>query len=209
MVVASGLTILRCGTRLNRRSDSSPPPRRNPPTPTPGTRAPGTLTPYGCNAACTSSHFDPGPTVTVCVASSYSMDAKAVVDICTPVVDERNWVVACPLPMTFQVGYKNVVVHCERYSQRKVFWICQQFEARRNGQVYFIQRAENGGSMATHRLSNIACCVRLDDARRSLVTRGGPVVTEFVEVLIACDPSSIGDGPFQRNRDTYQDSKQR
>src|SRR5260370_30056500 len=78
----------------------APPPRARPATPAPLMRAPITLRPFGTRYAYTSVHVRPAPTSTVRSSSRMTMSLNRVIEICTPVVDEKPGLVVCPAPFT-------------------------------------------------------------------------------------------------------------
>jgi len=77
-----------------------PPPRLNPATPTPETRPPTTFTPSGASAVYTSSQIRPVPMVAVPLAASYVTPENRVIEMCTPVVEEKPGFAVCPPPLT-------------------------------------------------------------------------------------------------------------
>src|SRR6266403_3735349 len=77
----------------------SPPPRVRPATPTPFRRPPTTLKPLGTRYVYTSVHVSPAPISTV-LSLRRTMSLNRVIEMCTPEVDEKPGLVACPPPFT-------------------------------------------------------------------------------------------------------------
>ena len=96
----------------------SPPPSAKPATPTPDTQPPTTFKPIPSNSWYTVSRVSPALTSTVLSISSTVTWLNRVMEICTPVVDEKPDFVAWPPPFTAKkVRVSLIMRNCGRRAE--------------------------------------------------------------------------------------------